>query len=157
MNRDLSKKFEVQPMTREGLPNGDLLQISVPNSTSQNQYNLLVMAFMRSSRMAYPPKESYWAPHLIRGVGRGTGSLFYGVFRGLGGVVYEPYKGARERGFKGMSIGLFKGIGGLIGRPVKGGFDFLAQPIAGALNTPNFIYKQLTKENDPTSVKVTNF
>lgn len=56
-----------------------------------------------------------------------------------------------------MSIGLFKGIGGLIGRPIKGGFDFLAQPIAGALNTPNFLYKQLTKEHDPTSVKVMNF
>lgn len=34
VNRDLSKKFEVQPMTREGMPTGDLLQISVPNSTS---------------------------------------------------------------------------------------------------------------------------
>ena len=128
-------------MTRDGLPNGDLIQISVPNSTSQSQYNLLVMAFMRSSRMAFPPKESYWAPNLVRGVGRGTGSLFYGIFRGLGGVVYEPYIGAKERGFRGMSIGIFKGIGGLVGRPVKGGFDFLAQPIAGALNTPNFIYK----------------
>lgn len=96
---------------------------------------------MRSSRLPYPPKESYWAPHLIGGVGRGTGSLFYGVFRGVGGVVYEPYKGAKERGFMGMSIGIFKGIGGLLGRPIKGGFDFFAQPIAGALKTPQFLYK----------------
>ena len=91
--------------------------------------------------MAYPPKESYWAPNLVRGVGRGTGSLVYGVCRGVGGVVYEPYIGAKQRGFRGMSLGFFKGLGGLIGRPIKGGFDFLAQPIAGALNTPNYLYK----------------
>ena len=112
---------------------------------------------MRASRLPYPPKESYWAPNLVRGVGRGTGSLFMGIGRGIGGVVYEPYKGARERGFKGMTIGIFKGFGGLIGRPIKGGFDFIAQPIAGVINTPNYIYKALTKENDPTSVKVANF
>lgn len=128
-------------MNRDGLPCGDLIQISVPNSTSQNQYNLLVMAFMRSSRMPFPPKESYWAPNLVHGVGRGTGSLFYEVFRGIGGIVYDPYKGCCENGFKGLSIGFFKGIGGLIGRPIKGGFDFVAQPIVGAIKTPHFIYK----------------
>lgn len=31
INADLTKKFEVQPMDRNQLPNGDLLQIAIPN------------------------------------------------------------------------------------------------------------------------------
>jgi len=37
-----------------------------------------------------------------------------------------------------------KGIGGLVSHPVKGTFDFVAQPIVGIVNTPNYIYKKLT-------------
>jgi hypothetical protein len=37
-----------------------------------------------------------------------------------------------------------KGVGGLFAYPVKGTFDFIAQPIAGIFNTPNFIYKKFT-------------
>ena len=33
VNADLKKKFEVQPVNADGLPAGDLLQISVPNET----------------------------------------------------------------------------------------------------------------------------
>ena len=120
-------------MTRDGLPNGDLIQISVPNTTSEKQYNLLIMAFMRASRQMYPPKDAYFANNIVKGVGMGTTSLLKGVATGIGGVVYEPYKGARERGFVGMSIGFVKGLGGLIGKPIKGGFDFIAQPVAGAI------------------------
>lgn len=31
VNVDLKKKFEVQPLNTDGIPEGDLLQISVPN------------------------------------------------------------------------------------------------------------------------------
>jgi hypothetical protein len=35
VNKDLTKKFDLQPMSREGIPLGDLVQIAVPNSTAQ--------------------------------------------------------------------------------------------------------------------------
>ena len=118
---------------------------------------ILVQAFMRASRLPFPPKESYWASNVVFGVGTGTHSLLQGVFRGVGGIVYEPYLGAKTNGLRGGCWGVFKGLGGLVGRPIKGGFDFIAQPIAGVLNTPSFIYKRLTIKKDPTSMKVTNF
>ena len=107
--------------------------------------------------MPHPPKKGYWASNPFSGVGTGTHSLLNGIARGVGGVLYEPYYGAKTNGFRGGCIGIFKGIGGLIGRPVKGGFDFIAQPIAGVLNTPSYLYKRLTIVKDPSSMKVTNF
>lgn len=65
VNRELSKKFEVQPMSRDGVPEGDLLQIAVPNSSGQEQYLILVQAFMRASRLAHPPKKSYFASNIV--------------------------------------------------------------------------------------------
>ena len=49
---------------------------------------------MRASRLAFPPKQSYWAPNVIRGVGMGTSSLALGLAKGISGVFYEPYRGA---------------------------------------------------------------
>jgi hypothetical protein len=141
VNIDLQKKFEVQPMSRGQLPTGDLLQISVPNNTSFAQFQILIQAFMRASRLPFP-ESSYWASNLVTGVGLGTQSLLDGVARGLGGAVYEPYSGWTKQGFVGGLAGFGRGLGCLVYRPIKGGFDFIAQPIAGALNTPNFIYKQ---------------
>ena len=71
--------------------------------------------------------------------------------------MYDPYIGSKTNGFKGACLGIFKGIGGLVGRPIKGGFDFIAQPLVGVINTPSFIYKKLTVKKDPTSVKNINF
>ena len=108
---------------------------------------------MRASRLSFPPEQSYWASNVVYGVGCGTQSLVTGVATGLGGVFYEPYKGAKKHGFKGGFVGVGKGLGGLIGRPVKGVFDFLAQPIVGLRNTPNFLYKKMTYKHDTTSIK----
>jgi hypothetical protein len=87
---------------------------------------ILIQAFMRASRLAHPPKESYWASNAVSGVGTGAQSLVLGVFKGVGGVIYEPYLGAKTNGFRGGCIGIFKGIRGLVGKPIKGGFDFIA-------------------------------
>ena len=92
VNIDLQKKFEVQPMSREQVPKGDLLQISVPNNTSFAQFQILIQAFMRASRLPFPD-SGYWASNVVSGVGLGTQSLISGVARGIGGVVYEPYSG----------------------------------------------------------------
>jgi len=46
--------------------------------------------------------------------------------RGVSGILYEPYIGAVNQGFKGGCLGIFKGLGGLVGRPLKGTFDFIA-------------------------------
>ena len=81
---------------------------------------------MKASRLPFPPPDSYWANNVVKGVGRGTSSILYGVARGLGGIVYDPYIGAKNNGFKGGSFGVVKGIGGLVGRPIKGCFDFVA-------------------------------
>lgn len=112
---------------------------------------------MRASRLPHQPKQSYWASNVVFGVGSGTHSLITGVFRGVGGVLYEPYIGIKSNGLRGGFVGIFKGIGGLGWRPIKGGFDFIAQPVAGILNTPGYIYRSMTKKRDATSVKVTNF
>lgn len=69
---DLQKRFEVQPMTRKQTPYGDLLQIAVPNSSSVDQFLILIQAFMRASRLPFPPKDSYWASNVVLGVGMGT-------------------------------------------------------------------------------------
>lgn len=106
--------------------------------------------------MNHAPKASYWASNIIYGVGLGTKSLAEGICYGIGGVVYEPYKGARDHGLRGLPGGVAKGIFGFVGRPVKGTFDFIAQPIAGAINTPNFLYKKIVG-SDENSHRTTNF
>ena len=93
----------------------------------------------------------------MSGVGLGTQSLISGVARGIGGAVYEPYVGLKKSGLYGGLTGIGRGLSYLIYRPIKGGFDFIAQPIAGALNTPNFIYTKFAIQNDPTSFCTTNF
>ena len=123
------------------------MQIAVPNSTSEKNFMLLVQAFLKASRLPYPIQK-YFASNVVYGVGFGTSSLVKGVCRGVGGVIYEPYRGAKTKGFKGGCYGMAKGIGGLVGRPIKGGFDFVAQPLVGVLNTPTFIYKKYwSKQN----------
>ena len=52
--------------------------------------------------------------------------MLYGVIRGVGGIVYDPYIGAKQAGFKGGSIGVVKGLAGVVHRPIKGCFDFVA-------------------------------
>jgi hypothetical protein len=81
---------------------------------------------MKTSRMPYPPGQAYWANNVVSGVGRGTSSMLYGVIRGVGGIVYDPYIGAKQAGFKGGSIGVVKGLAGVVHRPIKGCFDFVA-------------------------------
>ena len=112
---------------------------------------------MRASRLPFPPKESYWASNVVFGVGLGTKSLVSEILLGVGGVVIEPYKGAKRGGFGSGVLGFFKGLGGLVGRPIKGLFDFVAQPVAGIVNTPGYCVKKLTTRPDPTSLKQTNF
>lgn len=124
VNEDLEHRFDVQPMSRDGSPVGEVLQISLPNGSS-HQISILIQAFMRASRTPFPPEDSYWAGDVVTGVGKGTTSLIYGLGQGVGGLVIEPYKGAQERGFIGMSVGFFRGIGGLFFRPLKGGFEFI--------------------------------
>ena len=46
--------------------------------------------------------------------------------RGISGIVYEPYIGAKKKGFKGGVKGIGWGIAGLVGRPIKGGLTFVA-------------------------------
>ena len=63
--------------------------------------------------------------NLISGVVYGSWSLLKGIGSGIGGVVYEPYKGAKERGVKGATIGVGKGIIGLVSKPVGGTFGLV--------------------------------
>jgi len=156
VNQDLTNRFDVQPMSRAGEAVGDVLQISLPNG-SGSQLGVLLQAFMRASRLPFPPAESYWAGDVLTGVGKGTTSLVTGVRQGVSGVLHEPYRGAVERGFVGMSIGIVRGIGGFVLMPMKGGFDFIAQPIVGFFNTPQYIYRKLTQEVDATLAKEANF
>ena len=111
---------------------------------------------MRASRLPNTD-SSYWATNVVSGVGLGTQSLISGVARGLHGVMYEPYAGLKKEGLYGGLTGMGRGLRYLIWRPIKGGFDFIAQPIAGALNTPKFIYTKFAIQNDPTSFRATNF
>ena len=157
VNPDLDKKFEVQPMTRKQTAHGDLLQIAVPNESSQDQFMLLVEAFMAASRLPYPPREAYFASNVVNCAGKGCYSLGYGIARGVAGIVYDPYIGGKTGGVKGGLKGVAKGFGGLVARPVKGGFDFIAQPIAGAIKTPKYLYKKIKKKKDKTRAEETNF
>jgi hypothetical protein len=55
----------------------------------------------------------------------GTKSLVSEIILGVGGVFIEPYRGMKRgvgEGFK----GIFRGLGGLISRPIRGMFDFVA-------------------------------
>jgi hypothetical protein len=54
-----------------GLPEGDLMQIAVPNSTSEQQFIILVQAFLKASRLPHPIQK-YWASNVVYGVGTGT-------------------------------------------------------------------------------------
>lgn len=124
INEDLELRFDVQPMDIAGEPLGQVIQIALPNGCNQ-QYSVLIQAFMRASRTPFPPLDSYWAGDIVTGFGRGTTALIYGFGHGLGGLILEPYRGALENGFVGMSIGIFKGLGGFLLKPLRGSFDFI--------------------------------
>ena len=68
--------------------------------------------------------------------------MIINISKGVGGIVYEPYKGGRKNGVKGVTIGFGKGLAGLIGKPLKGGFYLVAQPMMGLKNTPSYIKKK---------------
>jgi hypothetical protein len=130
-------------MNRNQTPNGDLLQIAVPNQSSKEQFLILIQAFMRAARQPFPPPESYWANNVASGLGRGTSSMLRNVALGVGGIIYEPYIGIKKKGYKGAPVGFFKGLGGFFFRPIKGCFEFVAHPVVGIINTPNFIYSKI--------------
>lgn len=90
VNRDLRKKFEIQPVDREGMPVGDLLQISVPNLTPEKEFQLLIQAFIQASKTAHAPPDSYWASNIVFGIGMGVCSFAEGWVTGVGGVIYQP-------------------------------------------------------------------
>ena len=103
-----------------------LLQISVPNSTSEMQFSILIQAFMKATRLSFPEKDQYWASNVVVGVGRGTKGLVIEVCRGVSGVLVEPIKGAKKWGFSGGIGGFLFGLACLVGRPMKGVFHFVS-------------------------------
>lgn len=110
---------------------------------------------MKVSRLQIRDNEGYWAGNVVEGLGRGTQSLLYNTIKGFSGVLYEPYIGAKMRGIKGGSIGFFKGLTGLIFKPIRGCFDFVTQPVAGFLNTPNYIYTRMRVRNAKPRHRIT--
>lgn len=68
-----------------------------------------------------------------------------GIGSGIGGIVYEPYKGAKERGVKGATIGVGKGIIGLVTKPVGGTFGLVQYTVQGSINTPGTIGRGIKK------------
>ena len=105
--------------------------------------------------MPFSTGKKKWASNVLSGFGRGTSLALTGVAKGIGGVVYEPYKGAKEKGFKGGAKGVGKGLAGFVTKPLKGGFEFFAQPIVGLGNTPSFLKKKMMKKKNGT--RDTNF
>lgn len=88
---------------------------------------------------------------MVSGIGLGTQSAIKELSYGVYGIVAEPYKGAKSKGFKGGAIGVGKGIAGLVSKPIKGGFNLIAQPIVGVVNTPCFLHKKLFKSRTYSS------
>ena len=79
------------------------------------------------------------------GIFIGTGKMIAGFAKGIGGLIYEPYKGAKENGFKGATKGIGKGILGLVCKPVAGTIDFVTFTVRGVSNTPLSVYKLASK------------
>ena len=96
-------------------------------------------------------KNSKWASNLVSGIGLGTSTAIKELGFGVYGVVGEPYKGAKSKGIKGGAVGFGKGIAGLVTRPIKGGFNLIAQPIVGVVNTPFFLHKKLFRSRTYSS------
>lgn len=112
---------------------------------------------MKVSRLPIGEAQGYWAGNVVQGVGKGTHSLLQNTMIGVKGVVYEPYIGAKKKGIIGGGIGFFKGLSGLIYRPLRGCFDFVSQPVAGIINTPNYIYSRIKHKNGKSSRHRINF
>ena len=68
-----------------------------------------------------------------------------GIATGIAGVVYEPYKGARQKGAKGAAVGVGKGLIGLVAKPVAGTVGLVGCTVQGAVNTPGTIQRAATK------------
>jgi hypothetical protein len=60
------------------------------------------------------------APTGGRMIRQGAAGLGLGVLRGATGLVYEPLKGARQKGARGFAVGVGKGIAGAALRPTAG-------------------------------------
>jgi len=89
---------------------------------------------------------------LFSGVGYGAWSFVKGIGTGLSGIVVEPYKGAKENGFKGATIGVGKGFIGLVAKPVAGTFGLVQYTVQGTINTPSTIkgaFKKTSKKKEP--------
>jgi sterol 3beta-glucosyltransferase len=48
----------------------------------------------------------------------------FGVFKGVTGIVYEPIKGGKREGAKGVAKGLGRGFIGIIAQPIAGTVGF---------------------------------
>ena len=79
------------------------------------------------------------------GIFMGTGKMLIGIVKGIGGLIYEPYKGAKESGFKGATKGIGKGILGLIFKPMAGTIDFVTCTVRGVSNTPASVYRMASR------------
>ena len=88
--------------------------------------------------------------NIVSGLGYGGYAFAKGIFMGVTGIVYEPYKGAKEKGAKGFSVGVGKGLVGLVAKPVAGTIGMVGCTVQGTINTPGTIKKAVTKKKtDP--------
>lgn len=101
------------------------LSSGLSSLTSDRDYQIQ----LQKERARNQPKD------LVDGLGNGVKALVLSVSRGITGVVQEPYRGAKEDGFKGLLKGSLKGMGGLVVKPITGLLDVASHTSQGIVNT----------------------
>lgn len=95
--------------------------------------------------------------NIISGVGYGGYAFMKGIATGIAGIVYEPYKGARDKGAKGAAVGVGKGLIGLVTKPVAGTVGLVGCTVQGAVNTPGTIRRATVKKGGKKGLEGEDF
>ena len=101
---------------------------------------------MTGSQVSEQDKKHKNPKNVVSGLGYGGYAFIKGIATGLGGVLYQPYKGAKEKGAKGAAVGVGKGLIGLVAKPVAGTVGLVGCTVQGAANTPGTLKRAVTKK-----------
>ena len=105
-----------------------------------------VPEYMTGSQVSESSKHHKNPKNIVSGLGYGGYAFVKGIASGIGGLVYQPYKGAKEKGAKGAAVGVGKGLIGLVAKPVAGTVGLVGCTVQGAVSTPGTMKRALTKK-----------
>lgn len=91
-------------------------------------------------------KAKYRPKDVVDGIGMGVRSFYLNIGRGVTGIFTEPWKGAKQEGFKGFLYGSARGFSGLFAKPVAGTLDVASKVAEGMMSMAHMFEENRIEE-----------